>query len=212
MLTTISGKNVQVENFDHICHAKGYRGFALVFIAISMALAIAHFGFREMMETVDHLSAPNEKLTALNTIFQEITASEQVQRAEAIRNPKNPYDIYLNQTKAFVNKIDSLRVLDWDSTQQERLLEMRSILQKRNRLFLSYLKLKTEMIDNRSLSQRLDTLSKILVNEKVAYDTNVVTTEKKTITTYTATPDSERHVKERKVFGRKRMPRRLQPT
>ncbi|MEJ7644361.1 MAG: ATP-binding protein [Chryseolinea sp.] len=182
-------------------------GFALVFVAIVMALAIAHFGFREMMETVDHLSAPNERLGALNTIFQEITASEQTQRAEAIRNPKNPYNIYINQTKAFVNKIDSLRLLDWDSTQQERLLEMRSILQKRNRLFLSYLKLKTEMFDNRNLSRKLDTLSKILVNEKVSYDTNVVTTEKKTITTYTS--DSVATVKDNrsklgKFFSRKK--------
>ncbi len=172
-----------------------------------MALAIAHFGFREMMETVDHLSAPNEKLGALNKIFQEITASEQTQRAAAIKHPKNPYDVYINQTRAFVNKIDSLRLLDWDSTQQERLLEMRSILQKRNRLFLSYLKLKTEMIDNHSLSQKLDTLSKILVNEKVAYDTNIVTTEKKTTTTYTS--DSVLTVKDNrsklgKFFSRKK--------
>lgn len=160
-------------------------GFLLVFIAILLALGLTRFGFREMMDTVDQLSAPNKELNALNDIFQEITALDQLQRAEAIKNPKNPYKAFLNQSKSLVNKIDSLRMMQWDSAQQNRLLVIKGILQKRNRLFFSYLKLKSDLIDNRSLTIRLDTLSRILVNEKVAYDTSVVTTEKKTITTYT---------------------------
>ncbi len=35
-------------------------GFLLVFVALSLALVITRFGFREMMATVDQLSAPNE--------------------------------------------------------------------------------------------------------------------------------------------------------
>lgn len=181
-------------------------GFLLVFVAILMALGIAHFGFSEMMQTVDKLSEPNVKLDALNTIFQEITSLEQTQRAQAISNPRNPYKIYLDQSKAFVNKIDSLRLLDWDSTQHERLQEIKAILQKRNRLFLSYLKLKSQMVDNRRLTERLDTLTKMLVQERIAYDTSVVTTEKKTITTYTT--DSVKAAKPRtglgKIFAKKK--------
>ena len=181
-------------------------GFLLVFVAISLALGIAHFGFREMMGTVEQLSAPNEKLSALNTIFQEITALDQTQRAEALKNPKSPYSVYLNQSKSFVNKLDSLRLLDWDSTQKIKLLEVKGILQKRNRLFLSYMKLKSDLIDNRSLTQRLDTLSKMLVHERVAYDTSVVTTEKKTITTYTQDSVREEKVRKWKLFKKKNVP------
>ncbi|MEO5978450.1 MAG: ATP-binding protein [Chryseolinea sp.] len=182
-------------------------GFVLVFIAILMALGISHFGFREMMGTVDQLSAPNEKLTALNSIFQKITSSEQTQRAQAISNPRNPYKVYLDQSKSFVSQIDSLMLLDWDSTQQVRLQEMKGILKKRNRLFLSYLKLKSELVDNKSLSQRLDTLSRIMVNERIKYDTSVVTTEKKTITTYTkdsVTNATDNRSKISKFFSRKK--------
>ena len=181
-------------------------GFLLVFVAILMALGITHFGFREMMQTVDKLSEPNHKLDALNSIFQEITSLEQTQRAQAISNPRNPYKIYVEQSKAFVNKIDSLQLLDWDSTQLERLAEIKLILQKRNRLFLSYLKLKSQMVDNHKLTERLDTLTKMLVQERVAYDTSVVTTEKKTVTTYTT--DSVKAEKPRtglrKIFVRKK--------
>lgn len=182
-------------------------GFVLVFIAILLSLGITHFAFREMMSTVDQLSEPNEKLAALNTIFQEITALDQTQRAEALKNPRSPYSVYLNQSKSFVNKLDSLRLLDWDSTQQFKLLEIKAILQKRNRLFLSYMKLKSELIDNRSLTERLDTLTKMLVNERVAFDTSVVTTEKKTITTYTedSTAGPAKEGRKWRLFGKKKV-------
>lgn len=167
-------------------------GFLLVFIAIVLALGISNFGFREMMETVDQLSAPNKELNALNTIFQEITALDQTQRAEAIKNPAKSYKTFLNQSKSLVNKIDSLRTMNWDSVQRRKLLDIKDILQRRNRLFFSYLKLKSELIDNRNLTSKLDTLSRMLVNEKVTFDTSVVTTEKKTITTYTdSVPDQK---------------------
>lgn len=180
-------------------------GFVLVFVAIALALGITHFGFREMMETVDQLSAPNKELNALNNIFQEITALDQTQREQAIRYPKNPYKAFLNQSKSLVNKIDSLRMLKWDSAQQNKLLEIKGILQKRNRLFFSYLKLKSDLIDNRRLTKQLDTLSRILVNEKVVVDTSVVTTEKKTITTYDSVPNQEdNRSRLGKLFGKKK--------
>lgn len=180
-------------------------GFLLVFIAILLALAITRFGFREMMETVDQLSAPNKELNALNNIFQEITALDQSQREQAIKNPKNPYKAFLNQSKSLVDKIDSLRMMNWDSVQQNKLLEIKGILQKRNRLFFSYLQLKSELIDNRSLTDRLDTLSRILVHEKIVFDTSVVTTEKKTITTYDSVSNQEdNRSRIGKLFGKKK--------
>src|SRR5688572_24928186 len=112
-------------------------GFLLVFVAILLALGITRFGFQEMMSTVDQLSEPNEKLKSLNTIFQDITRLDQLQRADAIKNPRKPYDAFLVQSKSMVDKIDSLRLMSWDSAQQERLLSMKNILNKRNRLFIS---------------------------------------------------------------------------
>lgn len=160
-------------------------GFLLVFIAILLALGITHFGFNEMMSTVDRLSAPNEKLKSLNQLFQEITKLDQLQRADAIKNPEKPSEAFLVQSKSMVDKIDSLRLMPWDSTQQNRLLSMKNILNKRNRLFISYLKLKSDLINNKRMSYRLDTLTTIMESEKIKVDTNVVTTQKKTVTTYT---------------------------
>ncbi|HEX6224628.1 MAG TPA: hypothetical protein VFZ52_09470, partial [Chryseolinea sp.] len=159
-------------------------GFLLVFVAILLALGITRFGFREMMSTVDQLSVPNEKLKALNKIFQDITRLDQLQRADAIKNPRKPYEAFLIQSKSMVDKIDSLRLMPWDTAQQQRLLSMKNILNKRNKLFISYLKLKSDLINNTRMSYRLDTLSTIIQSEKIKADTNVVTTEKKVVTTY----------------------------
>jgi signal transduction histidine kinase/FixJ family two-component response regulator len=178
-------QNLKRKLYSTSVKSKVIAGFLLVFIAILLALGITQFGFREMMETVDQLSAPNKELNALNSIFQEITTLDQRQRAAAIRNPKNPYKEFLNQSESLVKKVDSLRMMDWDSAQQVRLGEIKAILLNRNRLFFSYLKLKSEFVDNKSLTTRLDTLSRILVNERIVYDTSVITTEKKTTTTYT---------------------------
>jgi len=182
-------------------------GFLLVFVAILLALSITHIAFREMMDTVDKLSTPNKELNALNVIFQEITTLDQVQRAEAIKNPRSSYKSFLTQSKSLIDKIDSLRMMEWDSAQQVRLLALRKILTRRNQFFFSYLTLKSELLDNRSLTHRLDTLARILEHEKIVFDTSVVTTEKKTVTTYsTDSSESQKDDRSRlgKLFGGKK--------
>jgi signal transduction histidine kinase/HPt (histidine-containing phosphotransfer) domain-containing protein len=186
--------------------SKVIAGFLLVFIAILLALAITRFGFREMMETVDQLSAPNKELNALKTLFQEITAIDQEQRAEALKNPKGLHKNFFNQSKSLVDKVDAVRLLNWDSAQQMRLIDIKEILLNRNRLFSSYLKLKSEAIENRTLNTRLDSITRMLVNERVVYDSSVITTEKKTTTTYTkdSVPDQKERSGLAKFFSRKK--------
>ncbi len=199
-------KHLKEKLYSTSVKSKVIAGFLLVFIAILLALAITQFGFREMMGTVDQLSAPNKELNALKTIFQEIIAIDQEQRAEALKNPRGLHKNFFNQSKTLVDKVDSLRLLNWDTAQDARLLEIREILQNRNRLFSSYLKLKSEAIENKTLNTRLDSITRMLVNERVVYDTSVITTEKKTTTTYTkdSVPDQKKRSGLSKFFSRKK--------
>lgn len=177
-------------------------GFSLAFVAILLALGISNFAFRNMLETVDELSAPNERLSSLNRVFQEITTLDQLQRAEAIKNPRKPYKAFLNQSKEAMTMIDSLMLLPWDSAQHMRLASIKDILKKRDRLFFSYLKLKSKMADNKSLSKKIDTLSTIIETKKIEIDTSVVTTQKKTITTYLRDTIQEPKKDERSFIGK----------
>ncbi len=183
----------------------------LAFIAVIVAQSISRFSFRELVGTVEELSAPNEKLSLLNSIFHELTALDQLQRAEAITNPRKPYDSFLDQSAELNGLIDSLAVLAWDSLQHNRLMEMKNVLAQRNKLFFSYLKVKAEMLDNRKFSVQLDTLAAILTDEDMAIDSSLITTRIKTITTYL--PDTTRIRKKehrsffRQLFGKKEEPK-----
>lgn len=180
---------------------KIFAAFLLAFIAVVLAQSISRYSFRELLGTVEDLSAPNEKLAVLNRVFQEITTLDQTQRAEAITNPYKPYKSFLNQSSNLNNLIDSLTRMPWDTSQLSRLTKMKDVLSERNKLFFSYLKVKAEILNNRQFSIQLDTLASILTNDGMAIDSNLITTERKTITTYL--PDTNRiRKKEHRSFLR----------
>lgn len=181
--------------------------FLLAFIAVILAQNISRFSFRELLGTVEELSEPNEKLGLLNSVFHEITTLDQMQRAEAITNPNKPYTSFLNQSSKLNLLIDSLTRMPWDTSQVSRLSKMKNVLNERNKLFFSYLKVKAEILDNRKFSVQLDTLGAILMDNDMAIDSSLITTQKKTITTYL--PDTNRIKKKehrsffRQLFGKK---------
>jgi signal transduction histidine kinase/DNA-binding response OmpR family regulator len=182
-------------------------GFLLAFVAIVLAFTITHLAFRDMLGTVEELSAPSSKLTLLNRAFQEIIALDQLQRAEAIKNPKTPQSKFLSHSQNTINLIDSMLLMEWNAGQKARIGSMKDILHNRDSLFFSYLKLKSNLIDNQSLTRRIDTLSAIIEQKKISVDSSIVTTEKKTTTTYVR--DSIQPLKDErnffgKVFGKKK--------
>ena len=164
--------------------------FLLALLAVIVAQSISRFSFRELLGTVADLSEPNEKLTLLNRVFQEITTLDQVQRAEAITNPRKPYNSFLNQSAHVNDLIDSLAAMPWDTMQVNRLIRMKDVLSERNKQFFAYLKVKAEMLDNRKFSVQLDTLSAILMDDQMSIDSSLITTRTQTITTYL--PDTTR--------------------
>ncbi|RAW00170.1 ATP-binding protein [Pseudochryseolinea flava] len=182
-------------------------GFTLTFVAILLALGIARYAFNDVMDTVDELSVPNEKLGALNRVFQEITTLDQLQRADAIKNPKKPHRVFLNESNELLGLIDSLSLMDWDSVQRQRIVSMKDVFRRRDKAFFSYLRQKSLLASNTNLSRRIDTLSNIINDKKIEIDTNVVTTQKKTITTFL--PDTMADKKDdrgffSKLFGGKK--------
>ncbi len=183
-------------------------GFLLTFVAILLALGIAYYSFRDVMDTVDELSAPNEKLTVLNQVFQELTTLDQQQRAEAIRNPRKSYRSFLKESQALVAMIDSLEQMPWDTAQQRRIVAMKGVLQKRDKVFFSYLKQKSELTSNTRLSKRIDTLTIMISERKNRSRYQRRYYSEKTITTYL--PDTLQQDKEddrsffSKLFGKKK--------
>lgn len=186
--------------------SKVIAAFLLACIAILLALSITYYSFEGLLVTVDNLTTPNQKLKTLNNLFQQITELDQRQRADAIRNPQKTYSEFLTESKALVHTLDTLRALPWESEQQlNRLNAMEAILHKRDKLFLSYLKLKSEFVYNKKFSHRLDSLSQIIARNNSGGDTTITTTQKRTTTT-TYLPKDEEDERSflNRLFGKKK--------
>ncbi len=178
--------------------------FLLTCSAIGLALFTTYVSFDSLLIKVDELSTPNQKLRTLNTLFEQITQLDQKQRADAIRNPGKPYHAFLLESQKLTATLDSLSLMNWESSQQpERLQAMTRILAKRDYLLIEYLKLKSDFISDKSFSLQLDSLSDILVNIKPTADSSVTTHQTKTTTT-TYLPEEKKRNFFNRLFSKKK--------
>lgn len=181
--------------------------FVLAIIAIGLAVGLARIAFDELGLTVERLSSPNEKLVLLNSLFETITTLDQQQRAEALRNPQQPYDSFLDQSVSINAMIDSIATHEWDSTQLMRLDEMKVVLEQRNVQFFAYLKVKARLLRNKTFSSQLDTLTDIIRNDQLVYDSSFFKGSKRTTTTYlndTTVAKTENRPFLKRIFGKKK--------
>lgn len=182
-------------------------GFILTIVALALAIGITQISFSRLLTNIDELATPNEKLTVLNKLFENITTVDQQQRAEAIRSPKDQLYKFQKQSSQLNQLIDSLLRMKWDTVQQQRLRSLKEMLGKRDNLFFAYLRLKANTELQNSYDERLDTLSTIIERSRV--DTAIVSTQKRTVTTTlsdtvtgTKTKDDRKFMG--KLFGKKK--------
>ena len=176
--------------------------FVLACVAIALAVGTTYIGFNSLLEQVDELTVPNDKLRALNNLFEQITRLDQQQRADAIRNPGKSYRAILKESKQLTATLDTLIAMPWNNTRQPGRLEaMKRVVAKRDYLLLEYLRLRSEFVSNKKFTQQLDSLSLILaVNQQL--DSLVSTNQNKTTTT-TYIPEEKRNFFSR-LFGSKK--------
>lgn len=176
--------------------------FVLACVAIALAVGTTYIGFNSLLEQVDELTVPNDKLRSLNNLFEQITRLDQQQRADAIRNPGKSYRAILQESKQLTATLDTLIAMPWNNTRQPGRLEaMKRVVAKRDYLLLEYLRLRSEFVSNKKFTQQLDSLSLILaVNQQL--DSLVSTNQNKTTTT-TYIPEEKRNFFNR-LFGSKK--------
>lgn len=176
--------------------------FLLACVAIAFAVGTTYIGFNSLLDQVDELTVPNDKLRSLNNLFEQITRLDQQQRADAIRNPGKSYRAILQESKQLTATLDTLIAMPWKNTRQPGRLEaMKRVVAKRDYLLLEYLRLRSEFVSNKKFTQQLDSLALILaVNQQM--DSLVSTNQNKTTTT-TYIPEEKRNFFSR-LFGNKK--------
>src|SRR5690606_21516526 len=170
--------------------------------------------FHKMLTTVSQLSTPNPKLQLVNTIFRDVVTLDQLQRTQAIKNHHKSYHPYLTESYQIKKNLDSLRKLSRSNELQIKQIDsLISLLKKRDNVFLNYISLRKDFLENDTLSSQLKTFAQLL-NNSLSIDSSITTTEKKIVTTTTieekevAQKEKKKNVWE-KLFGKKTAPEQV---
>lgn len=165
---------------------------ALVFAccALLLAWAVSRAAFTEMLSTVENITAPNERLRIVHDLAGKISAMDQLQKKEAIKNPGN-YNRFYRQSKQMRKVLDTLKNLySTDSIQLVRIASVEQLLVERDKQFVNYLKVREVLVNNKSFSQQVKNFNALVTKNAARTDSTIVTSEQKTMTT-TLVPEQE---------------------
>lgn len=186
-----------------------YQKVVFVIISCGIALGLAYFisrvAFDEMLNKVNIISTPNEKLRLVSRISRDILQIDQVQRAQVLNH--KDYSGFVNESNFILQSLDTLKGLySINSLQSKRIDSIRILLNERDKLFNSYIQVRRNLVDNQAFSNQIKNISS-LIQEVPKSDSKIITTEKK-VTTKTIDPSTQ--VDDRgffaKLFGVKSKP------
>ncbi len=186
--------------------------FLLAAAAVVISWALTKGTFLRMLQTVHSMGEPSPKLQFVNQVFREVVKLDQLQRAQALISDRQPYNIFLKESQHLQHMLDTLRVMSHDNAGQlPRIDSMKSLLRERDRLLLNYIRLRSDVIKNDTLSVQIRRLSDLLSADSSRFDNSVVTTEMKTTTIIEPVDSVIRTPEERQSFwdrlvGRKKAP------
>ncbi|RAJ33344.1 hybrid sensor histidine kinase/response regulator [Pedobacter cryoconitis] len=190
---------IDVSRKSFLSDAKGkiIIGFTLAFFALFLAWGVSKIAFDEMLNTVDTISTPNVKLRLVNLVSRKIASLDQQQKNLAFNSPGN-YSNFFKQSGQLRFMLDTLGgMYASDSVQLSRIKSIEKLLVQRDKQFISYLKVREGLVNNKSFTQEVQKLNELVNKGQQQQDSTIVTTEKKT-STVTILPVDES--KQRKGF------------
>ncbi|TDE12745.1 hybrid sensor histidine kinase/response regulator [Dyadobacter psychrotolerans] len=175
-------------------------GFFIAALALGASWIISKVAFQNMLNKLEVLSAPNDKLRLVNKVFKSILTLDHLQNARSIEG-SDTKELFLAQSRELISTLDSLSELSIDDADQIiRIDSMKRILERREEIFGNYVKVRSKLVSNQDLSDEVKSISGLITTNKLKPDSTVVKTEKRTttITTYTEVADSFRKAEEEK--------------
>lgn len=176
----------------------------LACFALFMAWGVSKVAFKEMLATVENIATPSERLRMVNAISRKIGGLDQLQKKQAFNDPGN-YKKLFKESKQLRLALDTLAgMYVEDPLQLARILTIKKLLIERDKQFINYLKVREGLVNNKSFSAQVKSMSAMVLKGAELADSTIVATEQKTSTT-TIYPTEERPKGFfSKLFGRKK--------
>jgi signal transduction histidine kinase/CheY-like chemotaxis protein len=172
--------------------------------ALFLAWAVSKVAFREMLETVEDISAPNERLRIVNEISRKISGLDQSQKRLAFSDP-GKYNTFFKQSGQIRKELDTLVTLyAGDSVQLARIRSIDKLLTVRDKQFVKYLKVRERLVNDQSFSSQLQKFNDMVTKNELQADSTVVTSEKRTTTTTVVPQEEKPRGIFNKIFGKKK--------
>ena len=174
--------------------------------ALVLAWGVSRVAFTEMLNTVENITAPNDRLRIVHELAGKITSMDQLQKKEALKNPGN-YDAFFKQSKQMRKVLDTLkRLYARDSLQMLRIASIEHLLVQRDKQFVNYLKVREILVNNKPLARQMKKFNALVKKNAAKKDSTVVTTEQKTLTTTLVPEEEDKRGFLGKLFSRKKTP------
>ena len=171
--------------------------------ALLLAWGVSKVAFREMLETVENMSSPNERLRIVNELSRKISRLDQNQKKLAFTDP-GKYNSFFKESRQLRKALDSLGTLyQGDSVQLSRIASIKKLLVVRDRQLVDYLKVRERLVNDESFSSQLDRFSDMVNKSAADADSTVVASERRTTTT-TVVPAEKPRSFFGKLFGGKK--------
>ncbi len=160
-------------------------GFVVACLALGASWIISKGAFDQMLETVDQLSTPDEKLRLVNVIFKDILLLDQLQNEMPGTSREEIKQGFVERSDKLQGTLDTLSLWFSDNPQQlARIDSIRVILKKRAAIFDDYVKVRTVLVNNRDFKNKVESISGLITTSTEAHpDSTIIKTEKRTTTT-----------------------------
>ncbi len=176
-------------------------GFLMAILALAAAWGVSKLVFDEIIETVDQVSKPDDRLILVNRIFNSVSSLDQEQKYLAIK--KNDDTAFISETRAIKLSLDTLSNLyATDILQLKRIKSIKKLLSERDRQFILYLTVRDSLLNTNSFSKEIEKLNSIFAERAFLSDSAIYTTESKTSTT--TLKDDGKPSLFNKIFGKKK--------
>ena len=192
------------KRFFRAVKSKVIIGFLFACFALLLAWGISKFAFTRMLNTVEEISAPNDRLRIVNELSHKIARLDQLQRDEAFNKQGN--SSFLKESRQLRSNLDTLRSLyKGDELQLKRIKSIKNLLIARDKQFIAYLKVRETLVNTKSFSNEVQKLNELVATRSRQTDSAVLTTETTTSTT-TVAPEEEEKSRGflSKLFGKKK--------
>lgn len=203
------------KRFTQTARGKLILAFVLVLCVSLLTWIVNRSAFDRINNVVEDLARPNKRLEALSELQLEFTRLNDFYRVEALQNryrTSGHFDTQIGQISQKLNQLkDSFAS---DPAQVDRLIQVDSIFNQRNKLFEKYLKIRYNYLNNGRVDRQFEELADKIDEENLKIDTNVVTTERQTKTTtyYNPVPKEEEKPEKKRLFRKKKqVDKELQP-